>query len=694
MKRISYILILLTVFCYPVLMFGQGAKDSIPSIKVIAKVNKAEVILRWAVNDAVAWEYSNKYGYKIERYTLVKKGRVTNNSEVVLLTSSPVLPKSEEAWVSPSQTDKYVAIAAQAIFGKTFELNEKITDVYQLLNKAKETENRFSFALFCADQSTEAAELLGVRYSDKTIQEGERYLYKVYSLIPSTLLKVDTGFVFVDADKLTVYPKPTQLKAEFSDRTVMLSWNKLYYDSYYSSYVLERSDDEGKTFKEVHSNSFLNASPVPDKKSELMFKVDSLPENNKKYIYRIKGKSYFGDYGPYSDLVEGKGIARPMALPVITGGKVLDNKSIQLTWTFPNSSNSKIRGFKIAVAGNANGPYKNLKNEFTSDVREFLYEDAKAANYFVIKAIDFAGKEYPSTPKLVQLKDNTPPSAPTGIKGIIDSNGVVTINWLSNKEADVLGYRVYMANSLNDEFTQVTKTHLFDTVFNHNISLKSLTENIYFKIVAIDNHFNPSVLSEPLKLKKPDFIPPVAPQFKNMVATDTGIVLQWTASPSKDVAGIILLRKLAESFAWDELNVLSPNETIYIDKNLRPGLYYEYALIAVDDSKNRSSKSQTLKTRLPDHGIRPAIEKIESIVDRTKQEVYLKWDYSTYNIERFQVYRSADGSAMRLYKTLEGTTLEFKDKNIIVNTIYKYQIRAKFKDGGASPFCKEIIVNY
>lgn len=58
-------------------------------------------------------------------------------------------------------------------------------------------------------------------------------------------------------------------------------------------------------------------------------------------------------------------------------------------------------------------------------------------------------------PLLGQLKDDTPPTAPTGLIGVSDPAGVVTLHWSPSPESDVMGYRVFTANSENGDYAQV-----------------------------------------------------------------------------------------------------------------------------------------------------------------------------------------------------------------------------------------------
>jgi uncharacterized protein len=45
------------------------------AIEVIARVQKDRILLRWAVNDPIAWKKLNTYGYLVERYTVTRDNK-------------------------------------------------------------------------------------------------------------------------------------------------------------------------------------------------------------------------------------------------------------------------------------------------------------------------------------------------------------------------------------------------------------------------------------------------------------------------------------------------------------------------------------------------------------------------------------------------------------------------------------------
>lgn len=138
---------------------------------------------------------------------------------------------------------------------------------------------------------------------------------------------------------------------------------------------------------------------------------------------------------------------------------------------------------------------------------------AHGTNYYIVSAMDTAGNAAPSVPAYVIMTDTIPPDKPKGLFGKIDSSGIVHLTWKLGNEKDLMGYLVYAANDLKHTFVPVTKDFIADSTFTDSITLKTLTREIYYEIVAFDKNRNPSHYSDALELKRPDKIAPVAPVF-------------------------------------------------------------------------------------------------------------------------------------------------------------------------------------
>jgi hypothetical protein len=141
------------------------------------------------------------------------------------------------------------------------------------------------------------------------------------------------------------------------------------------------------------------------------------------------------------------------------------------------------------------------------------------------------------------VPDTTAPNIPTGLKGRIDSNGLVYLSWYPNNDEDMEGYKVYYSHSPEHQFMQLTLLPTVNTHFVDSITLKTLTKKIYYRVVAVDKNNNHSDYSGILELKKPDIIPPTPPAIKNVTVLPNKAEIEFVATASTDAVAYIILRK-------------------------------------------------------------------------------------------------------------------------------------------------------
>ncbi|TAH24640.1 MAG: hypothetical protein EAZ07_09345 [Cytophagales bacterium] len=698
-KFYSFFLLFYTFLIHENFIYAQNVSKK--TVKILSCNKGDKIILRWAPTHPSVWQAGNETGYILEKYILYKDGKALSLPLKLNLTASFFKPKPLAEWqdLVQNKKDKYASIGAQSIFGKSFVVDAKNSNVFQMIDKAKEIENRWSFALFSADQSIQVSELMGLRYEDKEIRKGERYLYRIFPAKKISGEKVDTGFVFVDADQMTTYTLPTNFKMEVEGKMAKLTFDNRLHQQFYSGYFFERSED-GKTWearnKEPYINSTANGDPV---KTIVYF--DSIPSYDKTYFYRFKAKTYFGETTPPSTVVSGMSRIPLQVTPNIINVSILQNLGIKIDWEFKKESNKDVLKFKLYAASKAKGPYKILQTAKPEE-RSLILKQYKPISYFVIGAVGKDSSENKSTPFLFQAEDSLAPAIPVILTSKIDSNGIVKIYWKKNKEEDLMGYRIFKANALTDPFINLSSKINADTSFSDSVNLKTLTKKIYYKITALDNHFNSSDFSKLIELTKPDKMPPSSPVWKHYLASDTAIVLRWINSGSADVVGHVLYRSLAGTNEWKILSKFDTTvskinqETEYIDrdKSLERGTFYEYAVIAIDDSKNESPLSQPIKIKKIDNGLRQAIEKISGLIEKDKNQILIKWEYPYENVEKMLVYRKSNEDSLRIIKGVYIPTNEFSDKMIKLNTTYVYKLRAVYKNGSSSPFSRDLILKF
>jgi hypothetical protein len=650
------------------------------AIQVIVRVHKNKILLRWAPNDNLAWKKLNKYGYQLERYTVTRDNKTLSNPEKVILANE-LKPELLENWEKIIEENDNAAIIAQALYGDSFGV-EGTNNLQSIVNQSEENEQRFTFALFAADKDFEMAKKAGLGFEDKTVLKNEKYTYRVISNVPKEELEIKFGGVFVSLNEYEDLPKPMDFTAHFTDKSAMLSWNFKILAHAYGSYYVERSQD--KIHFERITNKPYTSMNQENENNNRIFYVDSIA-NNLKYSYRIQGISAFGELGPYSEVVSGTGKSILKYVPHLTIKDFKDDTTVTLTFEFDEAGDSEITGFELNRSdSDDDNKYITVVKNIPPKSRTVTYNKLASTNYFTITAIGKQGSNRASFPMLVQPVDSIPPSKPLNLKGVIDSLGIVKLTWDSNKEKDLMGYRIYKASNPNEEYSQMTVSPNETNKYQDSVIVKSLNSKVYYKIIAVDTHYNMSPFSEVLIVKKPDVIPPTSPIFTNYEIKDGMVSLEWINSQSEDVVSHQLYRKENEQKDWQLILDTKDKPESYQDKNITEGGTYRYAIYAKDESNLVSNPSPEIAVFVPASSVMPAIKSFYAQANTTTNSIDLSWEYKATGVESFEIYKATAEEPMQLMQMVTAQTKKLSDSNITINTTYKYAIRALFTDGRIS----------
>ncbi len=659
----------------------------VPEVKVIAKAHDNKILLRWGVTTPSGWLKANTYGYSIERYTIARGGVLLPTPERQLLTPTPMLPKPLEAWEGIVDRDDYAAILAQALYGDTFEVEgmQEAGAIAQIVNKSKAIEQRFSFGLFAADMSFEAAKMAALGYEDNTIQPGEEYLYKVTTAIPEELLKVGPGTVVIKSTKTKALPAPIDLIAVPDDKIVILTWDYEMFSSLYTTYFVEKSEN-GTDFIRLGDKPVVNFNGASKSAAKRMRYVDTLSQNDKSYYYRVKGISPFGEESPPSEIIEARGIKKLKAHPQIINHTLESSGGVILEWEFLKEAEKQIKGFELNWAPKQDGPYKVVKSDLPPSSRKTSYDALSASNYFTITAIGKNEQKSKSLATFVQTVDSIPPAAPVGIVGVIDTLGIVTLQWQANAENDMLGYRVFRGNLEKEEVSQITTAPVQKNAFNDTVQINSLNREVFYQVVAVDKRHNMSDYSEKVKLAKPDVVAPSSPIFLDYKTRKDGVFLKWINSTSEDIDTHQLYRQntATPEKGW-VLLFKTDTVTSFVDKKVQPKLKYRYAIFAQDKNKLMSEPSTPITVVTQNSVLQENLIKgFTAVADRNANKIILNWRKMPEEVVEILIYKSKKEEKPVLWRQLSGTIYAVEDQSVSPNNIYVYQIKAMTANGSHS----------
>ncbi|MBP1616685.1 MAG: hypothetical protein H6Q14_512 [Bacteroidetes bacterium] len=661
------------LFCL-ILFFSYKvyAQHDTVRISVKANVTKDGVIqLRWTANSPAAWRFTNSHGVTIERYTIMKNGKILDVPVKIALTKLPLKPPVLNEWKDIALKDQKAAIIAQALYGKDFDMSGGRPGIGEMIAMSQEQEQRYAMAMFAADQSYPAALFAEWAFEDKNAIKGEKYLYRVLPVRKDARKLLEAGSVYMGTDDYQELPKPLELNGIFGNKSVLITWNYTLLQTAYNTYNVERSTD-GKNFQQLNKNPLLNFTG-----GDRLFYTDTI-ENSRKYYYRVIGSTPFGEQGPFSDTISGEGKNKLDYIPHIT--KVTrDRNGVYVDWEFSELGNKEISGFELQRSETANGTYTIVTHNISPESRTVLYSAPQPENYLRIAAIPKEGEPTYSYPFLFQQPDSIPPGVPKGLTGIIDSLGVVHLRWDANTESDLLGYRIFRGQIRNEDLIPLNDMANKSNSFTDTISLKTLNTKVYYAIASIDKRYNQSAPCFPVELKRPLLTKPASPYITNCEAVDEGVKLTWEAGNDESLTSFSIWRGENDEKNMKLLKLIkSPKENSFWDKSAMPDVRYTYYVISSNGYKD-SAPSPAVFIVKRGKANPNAIKELKG--ERTDKGILLKWKLLSTDFKSVEIYRKEQGAAFTLWKMPELYIKEILDDTSKRNTTYEYLIVVKDSHG-------------
>ncbi len=690
-RFIAILILLIPAKVLPQQIDNSGANFT--SIKLIGRATSDSVVLRWAPTTPGGWLIANTVGYRVERLK-VEEGEEITSFGYKSITPEAIKPMQLDAWMNyAGVNNKFSAIAAQSLYGESFVPNPLKSDsLINLRNAADELTNRYSFALFAADNDLITANALGLRFVDREVIPNSRYIYRVTVVETVKEMAFDTAYLMVETQPAKALTSPVGFSYRSGDGSIQLTWPNAL-NSEYIGYYLYRSDDGGKTFFAKNQMPIVYAQATNQVAVENILYIDTATVNYKVYSYRLVGITPFGELSPPNEIKAFSRDLTPPAAPIVKKSTQIAPGKIKLTWE-QKSQPADLKGFVISQSDNANYGYKFITAEpLPKNDREFVVDlgnDFEA--YFMVASVDTAGNLGFSLPILANLTETPAPKAPQEVKGKIDKNGHVTLMWEPVNSKNIIGYRIYKSNDPSHEFIAVNGQVHPDTVFIDSISLNTLSKNIYYRVAAVNSRYQYSDFSSVIKLNRPDFTPPASAVIHDISVTDKSVTIQWHCSPSSDVAEQLLYRREESDSAWTIINTLKPGINRYVDLKVMPKTTYYYTLSNVDSSGNVSKMANAVSARPYDSGKREPVKQLTAQYDRQSKSVILKWQYPDNPTKKywFVVYRANGDKDFVELKGLKPDALEFIDTSPLKGA-YSYGIVVMTSDGGQSEMVKQSI---
>ncbi len=656
-------------------------------IMVTARTDRDSVVLRWAPGTPHGWRVANRTGYVVERRP--------DGGTFERLTPDTLHPWMAQQFIDAMRDHpdhRYLGLVLNALWGDSLLISPGGADTVG--DNGVRNANLFGYALFAADNDPGIAASMGLRYVDRHVKEGEHYTYRIRLNEPRDY-RIDPGEVEVTVRPARMAPPPVNLTARALDHRIEIHWDPQPAEEY-TGYLVSRSADGGKKFAPMNVNPIVIVeSADPSVPAQGGF-TDTAVVNYRPYVYRVQGVTPFGEKGAGADV---KAMARdltPPPAPAMRTPRQTGRSGVALAWDMPPVGRD-LAGFMVLRSAFADSNYHELiRKPLPAGARQ--YTDARADEaepYYIVAALDTAGNRAPSFPVFGGLIDTLPPATPTGLRGIVDSLGVVHLAWHANAERSLLGYRVLRANAPDHEFTQLTGMVWPDTLFTDTVATRTLTSHVYYRVAAVNARYAHSRPTPILALRRPDATAPETPVFYDVQATDSTVELHWAASGSPDVASHILSRRVPPDATWTSLATLSRTAVSYVDHAVEQGVMYEYRIEALDSTGLSSTAGLTVQARPFDSGLRPTVTGLSATFDAASSTIAVHWAYAARRSEQvfFLIYRGRkDGPVLR-YRSVDGTERSFTDHEINGSGPFTYAVKVMTDAGAESPLSEKVRVN-
>lgn len=664
-------------------------KDSTIHFKAIGKYTKEGIKIRWAPVNEEYWRLYNKKGYIVQRFSYDTLGNMDRGLIQISDTIRPWTFTKFKEYLTKSKNEPYVGVVAQNLYGKTPSAAYKEWTDY-----SDELQNRYAFTLLAAEYSPTGMESAGLGYIDTQVLKNRFYQYRIIG-IRDEMSSLDTFDLYLNTFEIDELMTPTIEEPLIDDKMVGFSWNRLAHSQYFSGYFIERSED-GKNFIPLNKSPYINPISNTLPQNDRMIKWnDKTISNYKKYYYRIKGISPYGEVSLPSNVLILTGVDKtPPQMPRNVNAEYLGGSRVKITWEY-DAKEGDLAGFMIGRSRKANESFENITGNLPLNNGKRMFIDSfcveSTTNFYIVAAVDTAKNAAASLVSYAAILDSVPPSKPKGLVGNIDTIGVVTLHWPLGDELDIKGYFIWSANASDHVYINITPVPVQDTIWRDTISLKTLTKDIYFKIQAVDRMSNSSAHSEPIRLLKPDIVPPVAPVITDYKVETDRVVLSWQKSTSPDVSHHRVLRKARNEELWTIVaRVQLKQASSFVDYKILKNYSYHYSVVAVDSSDNISEMARPVqvKTQID---LKNPITDFAIQRDTLLKQVTLQWtDLPDVPYKEIIIYKSIDKGAVKSLarvKKKDGKVSNlFIDNKVFNSNTYEYTCKVVYDKGLTSNF--------
>lgn len=568
--------------------------------------------------------------------------------------------------------------------------------IEDLLNRKSAEDFRTMTFLLSSFEDSLAARVLGLSATDTNVMQGQTYEYRARLANPSGLNVVSVVTEITATQVTEEYEVPILIYE--GDGELSFIWEQP--DNSVGMYV-ERSFSENGPFEPLNEVIELNLRGHQYDGPQRSTFFDQELNNYRTYHYRFYGQNVFGERVLFGEASGTPRDLTPPREPLLLQPKHESEDTVRVTWQMPEDVDDDLAGFAVLRGDGTNEEFVRLHPDLTDpDLREWIDLDFNRDldTYYAVQAVDTAGNVSNSAVLPVSYIRFNPPVRPEIGQATIGDDGSVEIIISPDPEGAVDGYKIFMANDPEHEFS-VVKEIFGDslvvagqrTVVRDSVMLNTLTRNVYYQIRAYDVHFNESEASEVIALERPDIVPPPRPVFKNIETAATEVSFEIALPSVNDFQTATLYRRSGRESDWQTVQVFRENTAIvrYTDSRLEPGAIYFYRLQSEDQSGLLSDFSNPVQVRTVNRRTVSVAENLSA--QYGDRGTVLRWSYGGNDSDEvfFVIYRRSEDRGFQQVGRSETTT--FTDRRVRPGR-HEYQVRVYRKDGNQSVMSEAVSI--
>ena len=427
------------------------------------------------------------------------------------------------------------------------------------------------------------ARALGLIFEDGNLAAGT-YSYSV------TADTRNLGTVTAQVGKDVPLPAPSALKVSPAARQAALTWPRG--DDLVVSYRVQRASGNGEFANLTENPQLSNRGEVP------RF-GDTKLDPNLSYRYRVTALDVFGRESAPSNVVTLEArLAFPISAPLITTVKNNQNQ-VELGWD--KVADAGIKEI-VVLRGDHPGKLTPL-TKLPPGATSYTDKSAPPASprYYALQVSDGSRQSEPSPERVGRAYNETPPGAPKGLKAAGDDDAI-TLSWAANAEKDIDGYNIYRAEigvSGKAPAVLLNGEPIAGTRFKDDIP-QGVQSQFKYTVRAVNTSGVEGEASEAALAQLTDKTPPPSPLLIRAQAAQGKVAIIFTLAPTPDLKEYQIYRAAQNEAEPVKVATLPPDSLGYLDSQVRGGMEYSYAVVAVDLRGNASSASNVLSVQSPE----------------------------------------------------------------------------------------------